>query len=166
MLIPASATTICLCWQIAKAMAGMLPISRWKWVAEASLHSLSPVAWKILAFPCIGQSVSATNAAELHSAATCCTWGNPYVNGHVMHLASAETSEAVATFSRCISLFRSTGFSQILSQSCPPLPQKRHKSGSHLLLVWSYCPGGFSRFSFSADDPVVPNTLIRKGEID
>ena len=35
------------------------------------------VAWKILAFPRIGQSVSATNAAELHSAAAiCCTWGD------------------------------------------------------------------------------------------
>ena len=146
-------------------MAGMLPISRWKWVAEALLHSLSPVAWKILAFPRIGQSVSATNAAELHSAAAiCCTWGDPYVNGHVIYL--AQTPEVVAPFHAAFLSFAALVSRQILSRPCPPLPQKRHKSGSHLLLIWSYWPGGFSRISSSTDDLAVPNTLIRKNEID
>ena len=55
---------------------------------------------------------------------------------------------------------------QIFSRSGPPLPQKRHKCGSHLLLIWSYCPGDFSRFSVFTDDLAVPYSLIRKGVID
>ena len=116
MLIPASTTAICLCWWTAKAMAGMLPISRWKWVAEALLHSLSPVAWKILAFPrrSTGQSVSATNAAELHSAAAICsTWGDPYVNGHVIYW--AQTPEAVAPFHAAFHFFAALVSRQIFT---------------------------------------------------
>ena len=115
-------------------MAGILPISRWKWVAEALLHSLSPVAWKILAFPRIGQSVSATNAAELHSAAAiCCTWGDPYVNGHMIYLAPAQTPEAVAPFSRCISLFPSTGRFLARSSHAPALLFL--KRGTNLVVI-------------------------------
>ena len=39
----------------------------------------------------IWQSVSTTNAAKLHSAtAICCTWGDLYVNGHVIYLAQIK----------------------------------------------------------------------------
>ena len=141
---------------------------RWKWVAEALLHSLSPVAWKILAFPRIVQSVSTTNAAELHSAAaTCCTRGDPYVNGHVIYLAPAQTPEAVAPFSCYISLFRSTGFSPDFLTFLPSYSSKEAPI-MQLFCCWfdRTVQEAFLDFHFLQMTWQYLNTLIRKGEID